>query len=103
MKICRDRVVLVAGEVSEYATMTLKEDGWIVRPVDAVDNPSMRDDGKFPARFWAVYSKLHVFGLTDYEKGMDLPAQCLTAVWVQNLDSLSSCSNLSRCGHDCCP
>ena len=48
----------------------MEADGWLVRKVEAVNNPSMRDDGKFPARFWAVYSKLHVFGLTEYQKGV---------------------------------
>jgi hypothetical protein len=63
-------VVIAAGDVSEYATVTLQADGWVVHKVEAVSNPSMRDDGKFPARFWAVYSKLYVFGLTEYEKGV---------------------------------
>lgn len=66
---CRDMVVLAAGDISEYATLTLKADGWYVHQVDAVDNPGMRGDGKFPERFYAVYSKLHVFGLQKYEKG----------------------------------
>lgn len=70
LTFCRDRVVLAAGDVSEYATLTLQADGWLVHKVEAVNNPSMRDDGKFPTRFWAVYSKLHVFGLTEYEKGV---------------------------------
>jgi hypothetical protein len=61
--------VLAAGVLSDYAVETLQMDGWLVRDVPAVQNPSMRDDGKFPARFHAVYSKLHVFGMTEYEKG----------------------------------
>lgn len=62
-------VVLAAGDISEYATLTLQADGWTVHQVDAVDNPSTRGDGSYPDRFYAVYSKLHVFGLQKYEKG----------------------------------
>lgn len=61
-------VVLAAGDISEYATLTLQADGWNVQQVEAVDNPG-KEDGTYPERFYAVYSKLYVFGLQKYEKG----------------------------------
>ena len=67
--LCRDMVVMAAGSVSEYTTETLQKDGWKVHRVEAVQNPNMRDDGKYPARFWAVYTKLNVFNLIQYRKG----------------------------------
>jgi hypothetical protein len=100
---CRDRVVLAAGDVSEYAILTLEADGWIVRQVQAVRNPSMRDDGKYPARFWAVYSKLHVFGLTEYDKGEHcvpwLRLSCACVSQWHALKLYGTCSYLPRCRH----
>ena len=69
----RDMVVITAGEVSEYARGTLVADGWKVKEVEPVLNPNMRDDGQFPARFWAVYTKLNVFNMSEYKKGVRLP------------------------------
>jgi alpha-N-acetylglucosamine transferase len=62
-------VVITAGGISDYAKLTLRNDGWIVQEVEAVQNPSMRDDGQYPARFWAVYTKLNVFNMVEYDKG----------------------------------
>jgi hypothetical protein len=62
-------VIIAAGDISEYALVTLQADGWKVMQVDPVQNPSMRDDGKYPERFWAVYTKLHVFGMAQYDTG----------------------------------
>lgn len=73
-------MVLAAGDISEFATQTLQADGWSVHQVDAVENPSMRGDGSYPERFYAVYSKLYVFGLQKYEKGTGLCRQMLKHV-----------------------
>lgn len=62
-------VAITAGGLSEFASETLRLDGWRVKEVDTVMNPNTRDDGKYPARFWAVYTKLNVFNLVEYEKG----------------------------------
>lgn len=43
--------------------------------VDAVQNPGLwtgTASGSFPPRFWAVYTKLLVFNLTQYERGTGL-------------------------------
>jgi hypothetical protein len=66
---CRDMVVITIGDISEYSKTTLLNDGWRVREVETVQNPSMRDDGHYPARFWAVYTKINVFNMTEYRKG----------------------------------
>lgn len=66
----RDMVVLVAGPISAAASRTLSLDGWIVRHVDVLPNPGRGpQQGGFPARFWAVYTKLEVFALEQYSKG----------------------------------
>lgn len=62
-------VVIVAGDLSDYATKTLELDGWKVFKAETLENPNMRDDGKYPPRFWAVYTKLNVFNMVQYEKG----------------------------------
>jgi hypothetical protein len=76
---CRDMVVIAAGETSEFAKRTLELDGWQVLPATTVQNPNMRDDGKYPARFWAVYTKIIVFNMLDYEKGAVLPRDDMIA------------------------
>jgi hypothetical protein len=66
----RDMVVLLAGPISAAASRTLSLDGWIVRHVDVLPNPGRGpQQGGFPARFWAVYTKLEVFALEQYSKG----------------------------------
>lgn len=62
-------VVIAAGQLSQYAVDTLTKDGWIVKVADPVDNPNTRDDHQFPARFYAVYTKLNVFNMVEYETG----------------------------------
>ena len=66
---CRDMVAITTGGLPASDVKTLKKDGWKVHSVKAVQNPNMRDDRKYPARFWAVYTKLNVFNLVQYSKG----------------------------------
>ncbi len=48
-----------------------------VRRVDAIRNPGMWQAGgsgggaqkAFPPRFWAVYTKLAIFNMTEYSRG----------------------------------
>lgn len=68
-RACRDKVVIITGDFSQSAIRTLELDGWLVHKAQTVQNPRKRDDGQYPARFWAVYTKLNVFGLTQYHKG----------------------------------
>lgn len=76
--VCRDLVVLVAGPLSRDSEDTLVNEGWTVRHVDPIRNPGMWRLGNggggggqpaFPPRFWAVYTKLAIFNMTEYEKG----------------------------------
>lgn len=76
-----DLVVIIAGEIHPKHVKSLEMDGWRVKPVDAIANPgrwtfsSERLDeqpdykAKYPERFWAVYTKLLIFNLTEYEQG----------------------------------
>jgi hypothetical protein len=75
-------VAITAGDLPDHAAKTLTKDGWKVHSVDAVQNPNMRDDRKYPARFWAVYTKLNVFNLVNYEKGAFLlRTRCTGPCW----------------------
>lgn len=88
---CRDRVLMVAGELSPPSQATLTADGWILQPVPTIHNPGTwtRGDGRaFPQRFWAVYSKLALFNLTQYETVVFLDADTLV---VRNVDEMFSC------------
>lgn len=71
--------MIAAGEISEFAKRTLEVDGWQVLPATTVQNPNMRDDGEYPARFWAVYTKITVFNMLEYDKGAILPPDDMIA------------------------
>lgn len=90
--------MLVAGDVSNSTIATLKSDGWVVKRVEAVQNPGLWSQGNkggntFPARFWAVYTKLLIFSLSSYERVVYLDADTIA---LQNLDSLFLCDGF--CG-----
>ena len=68
----RDLVVLLAGPLSTESEDTLINEGWNVRHVDAIRNPGMwhgSGGAAFPPRFWAVYTKLAIFNMTEYSQG----------------------------------
>lgn len=68
----RDLLALVTGNVSQASLDTLRSDGWVVQQVEAVQNPgrwTQAASRRFPPRFWAVYTKLLVFNLTQYDTG----------------------------------
>lgn len=51
---------------------TLVNEGWEVRHVGVVQNPgtwTAKAQTGYPPRFWAVYTKLMVFNLTEYSTG----------------------------------
>lgn len=65
----RDRVLLVVGEWPDARLKTLRNDGWRVKHVKPVDNPALdthMSNGINP-KFWAVYTKLRIYTLTEYE------------------------------------
>lgn len=67
--------MLVTGELSESSLSTLRSDGWKVQIVKTLQNPGLwtqAPDQGFPAKFWAVYTKLLVFNMTEYSKGRGL-------------------------------
>mmetsp|Transcript_12654 Transcript_12654/g.35603 ORF Transcript_12654/g.35603 Transcript_12654/m.35603 type:complete len:654 (-) Transcript_12654:245-2206(-) len=87
-----DMVALVTG-ISSSSQQTLAQDGWIVKPVDLVQNPGTGPTKKgragYPPRFWAVYTKLLVFGLTEYSTIIYLDADIMI---LSNLEHLFACS-----------
>ncbi|XP_052110676.1 inositol phosphorylceramide glucuronosyltransferase 1 isoform X3 [Arachis duranensis] len=62
----KDMVVLVSDGVSDYACNLLQADGWIVEKISLLSNPNKIR----PSRFWGVYTKLKIFNMTDYKKGV---------------------------------
>ncbi len=79
LAVCRDLVVLCAGPLSGAGEDTLVNEGWVVRRVDVVRNPGRWEASgaagaaSFPPRFWAVYTKLAIFNMTEYGKGAPPP------------------------------
>jgi hypothetical protein len=76
---CRDLVVLLAGPLSTDSEDTLINEGWNVRHVDAIRNPGMwhgSGGAAFPPRFWAVYTKLAIFNMTEYSQGEGSQTTC---------------------------
>ncbi|CAD7695590.1 unnamed protein product [Ostreobium quekettii] len=84
-----DRVVLVTGDISQTSLKTLASDGWRVKKVETVSNPAKGPHpGGFPKRFWAVYTKLSIFNMVEYERVIYLDAD---TVVTKNSDVLFSC------------
>ena len=72
-------MLLCTEDISPAAQNVLAADGWDVRLVPTISNPGRwsrpapRQAAKYPAHFWAVYTKLHIFNLVEYERGIHLP------------------------------
>lgn len=98
LSLCSDMVALVAGSASESTIETLTMDGWKVHRVEAITNPGLWSQSnlhgkKFPARFWAVYTKLLIWSLTEYGRVVYLDADTIA---LENLDNLFLCDGF--CG-----
>ena len=75
--------MLCAGELSMDSEDTLVNEGWEVRHVGVVHNPgtwTAKAQTAYPTRFWAVYTKLMIFNLTEFSTGAWLG--CLRAHWA---------------------
>jgi hypothetical protein len=69
-------LALLAGPVSDLAERTLALDGWLTRRVAVLPNPGRGPQPSgYPPRFWAVYTKLEVFALEQYQRG-GRPCRC---------------------------
>lgn len=44
----------------------MQADGWIVEKISLLANPNQVR----PKRFWGVYTKLKIFNMTNYKKGI---------------------------------
>ena len=74
---------------------TLVNEGWEVRHVGVVHNPgtwTATTQQGYPPRFWAVYTKLMIFNLTEYSTGA-VPVSftfiiCICCRWHLRNDAL---------------
>lgn len=46
--------------------LNVQADGWIVEKISLLANPNQVR----PTRFWGVYTKLKIFNMTNYKKGI---------------------------------
>lgn len=77
------RLAMVTGDVSAPARGRLLDQGWLLRDVEPIGNPT-QDTLLFP-RFANVFTKLRAWGLTDYDRVVLLDADTLV---LQNVDDL---------------
>ncbi len=77
-------VAMVTEDVSQEARARLMEQGWRIRNVEPVRNPSPATMQLFP-RFDNVFTKLRAWELTDFDKVVFLDADTLV---LQNIDEL---------------
>lgn len=49
-----------------FLWMDMQADGWIVEMISLLENPNQVR----PTRFWGVYTKLKIFNMTNYKKGI---------------------------------
>ncbi len=80
----RPMMALVTADVSDAARGRLEEQGWLVREVIGIANPSQEQALLFH-RFGPVYTKLRVWELTDFDTVVYLDADTLV---LHNVDEL---------------
>jgi lipopolysaccharide biosynthesis glycosyltransferase len=85
----RDFHVLVTSEVSSYVQSVLRDHGIPCTRVQTVANPSDIDRAH---RWFPTYSKLHVFGLDEYDKIVYLDADTLV---LESIDDLFAWPHMS--------
>ena len=69
-------MLLVTSDVPTSAHRSLAAVGWQIKPVQTVGNPgkwaphgSSLPPSKYPCHFRSVYTKLHIFNMTEYSRG----------------------------------
>ena len=77
------RVVLATPDISDAARARLTKQGWLIRDVAAIDNPSI--DHVLFARFANVFTKLRAWELVEFDRVVLLDADTLV---LQNVDEL---------------
>lgn len=85
--------MVIGDQVSESNVRLVASDGWKVVRVGAIQNPGRWTNAHraFPPRFWAVYTKLLVWNLTDYERVVYLDADTIAA---RSLDPIFGCDGI---------
>ena len=92
--------LLVTPDVPSNAYRSLAAAGWQVLPVRAVSNPGKwmphgsQASSKFPSQFRSVYTKLHVFNMTQYSRGdllFDPAVPHASSRSLASTESLQSC------------
>jgi glycogenin glucosyltransferase len=78
------KVVLVTPDVSSTARANLRAQGWELRDIEPIPNPTPKTDFLFP-RFAEVFAKLRAWELTDLDRAVLLDADTLV---LQNVDDL---------------
>lgn len=77
------KLVLVTADISQRARQRLTQLGWQVRGVAPIENPA--GDRLLFSRFGAVFTKLRVWELTDFDRVVFLDADTLV---LKNVDDL---------------
>ena len=77
-------VLLATQDVSQGARARLSKQGWQIRDVEAIENPTAESQLLYP-RFANVFTKLRGWELTDFERIVMLDADTLV---LQNIDEL---------------
>ena len=79
-----EHLVLVTPRVGAETRATLRADGWKVKAVEEHENPNQY----FAKRLHGVYTKLEIFGLTEYHRVVYLDAD---TILLENTDELFLC------------
>jgi hypothetical protein len=95
-----DRLCILAAPISPASQRALRAAGWALQLVASIENPGTGSaeafgSARFPRKLRHVYSKLAVFGLTQYERVVYLDAD--TLVVSASIDRLFSCPATMLC------
>mmetsp|Transcript_45716 Transcript_45716/g.97999 ORF Transcript_45716/g.97999 Transcript_45716/m.97999 type:complete len:636 (+) Transcript_45716:576-2483(+) len=92
-----DLVVLHTDEVCDAALELLRTCGWILKKVEHVRAAeSLFQEGCLQMRFANVFTKLHVFGLTDYSKVVMMDSDILVRRNIDDLFDLEAPAAMAR-------
>ena len=107
-KCCREMLLMVTPDVPPCSHAPLRSVGWRLAPVQAVSNPGrwspygVQPPAKFPKQFAAVYTKLLLFNMTQYDRSGPRLCSGPQAPWQPHADpGCAACSRLPGHRHRC--
>ena len=82
----KDMVALCTEDVADTTKRVLQADGWTIKPITSIHNPHSTTDA-----MGGIFSKLHVWNMTEYERIVYLDSDVLV---LSNIDHMFDCGTI---------